>query len=744
MEPQPDRQRLYALTERDVRRLLDEYTRDKAEGYYHQGHIVDPSIEGATLHAHVRDAPGRLQVVEITLHNQSLQARCTCSHQQSTVCEHAGAVLLGWVRQPESFRGFDPTRGLPASDLSALGPKMIDEYVEVLGQQTIIELRELGQQRGIEVKGTRKDPIVEQLAAALADPQVIQDELRSLEPSLLELLTYVHLVLEPGYGFSGENLVRLLSERAPDLARHTLHRQVVELADRGLLLRFKRDQIAYYLLPYGVRTALPPHPGLAPLYPEDEQETLKIRSRQATSIVHSMYLVWNYIGEHTPHSEAVRSRLPAEGEWPHFADWDHIPEEVEEVVQRRRTPYNMYNASITVPTPRYHLRTINRQMMRATPAFDTGQAGDEEIEFCYALLDTLGAIHAGRGQPIVQRREAFQHLLSLAPTVQMYVILYTWLNTTAWSEMDMLRRQDTDIRVRRNLTHVSFKPQDLYREWRSSRQMVLRFLSTVEEGQWISVQGFMRAIWQITPDLLHPHAEPSVWWLESYRTRKQFGATFEDWQDSAGRFVLTVLQGPLYWLGAVQLGYHDDRLVAFRVTPVGSFALHRRSVIVEQEQKAIPAGAVQLSDNLSVTVVPGQVPAQLHELLHLIGQIETTTPDEFVYRITADGVLRALGEGQTIDRVLGALTRWLGKAPPPSWKNKMVAWSENYGKLHIYDDITLIELADDYALHELLSNTSLRDYLVYEFSPRLVAVHPEAVDDLVQEMEKRGYTPAVE
>jgi len=94
--------------------------------------------------------------------------------------------------------------------------------------------------------------------------------------------------------------------------------------------------------------------------------------------------------------------------------------------------------------------------------------------------------------------------------------------------------------------------------------------------------------------------------------------------------------------------------------------------------------------------------------------------------------------------VLGALARWLGKAPPPSWKNKMIAWSENYGKLHIYDDITLIELADDYALHELLSNTSLRDYLVYEFSPRLVAVHPEAVDDLVQEMEKRGYTPAVE
>jgi hypothetical protein len=47
-------------------------------------------------------------------------------------------------------------------------------------------------------------------------------------------------------------------------------------------------------------------------------------------------------------------------------------------------------------------------------------------------------------------------------------------------------------------------------------------------------------------------------------------------------------------------------------------------------------------------------------------------------------------------------------------------------------------------LQELKSNTSLRDHVLYEFSPRLVAIHPDAVDALVQEMEKRGYMPHVE
>jgi hypothetical protein len=744
MAVQVDRQRLYALTEREVRRLLDEYVLDDAEMYLEGGQIIDPSVEGTTLHARVRESPSRAHTVTIALQDQALYSRCTCAHQQDAVCPHAAAVLLAWVRQSESFRGFDPTRGLPASDLTELGPKMIDEYVSVLSQQTINELRELAQERGIEVKGTRKDPIVEQVATALADRQGIEAQLQALAPQLLELLTYVHLVLEPGYGFSGENLVRLLSERSPHMARPTLHQQVIGLAEQGLLLRFRRDQIAYYLLPHAVRTALPPRPDLIPGYPADKEETLQVHSRSATSIIHSLYLTWSHIDEHSPHSEPVRGRLSAEGEWPQFADWDHIPEEVEEIVQRRRTPYNLYNASVTVPTPRYHLRTINRQILRARPAFDDGQRGDEEIEFCYAVLDALGAIRAARGQPIVRREEAFQHLLSLAPTVQMYVVLYTWLNTTTWSEMDMLRRQDEEIRVRRNLSDTSFKPQNLYHEWRSARYMVLRFLSTIEEGAWISVQGFLRTIWTIAPDLLHPHFEPATWWLESTRTRKQFGTTFEDWQESSGCFVLNVLEGPLYWLGAVQLGYRDGRPVAFRLTPVGSFALHRRSVIVEQEQKAIPAGAVQLVEDLTVTLVPNQVPTQLHELLHLVGQLETTTPSEFVYRITADGVLRALGQGQTIEHLLGALTRWLGKPPPPSWQRKMVAWSENYGKLHIYEDISLIELADDYALQELLSNTSLRDHLIYEFSPRLIAVQPDSIDDLVNEMEKRGYTPAME
>ena len=48
------------------------------------------------------------------------------------------------------------------------------------------------------------------------------------------------------------------------------------------------------------------------------------------------------------------------------------------------------------------------------------------------------------------------------------------------------------------------------------------------------------------------------------------------------------------------------------------------------------------------------------------------------------------------------------------------------------------------ALQELLISTSLADSLVYQFSSRLVAIWADHVDALVEEMEKRGYTPRIQ
>jgi hypothetical protein len=739
MSLESDRQRLYALTRDEILFQLEDAAQIEAEQYLQGGYVSELSIEGASLYGVVTESAPEFHAVEVSVEDGDIYIGCTCGHHGPGICAHVGAVLLAWVQEPDTFEGYTRPQTSTAPNPLQWGPDLVDEYRQMLEHQTIKELRELAHRRNIEIGGTRKEPIIEELAVQLSDPESTRAQISALDDLPQQLLTYLNLILSPGYGFTSENIANALYRRHANLARRTIHEQLMDLSQQGLLLTFKRDNMVYYLLPQTVRVSIPPRPGFVPFYPEPKIDDIQVRERPATATIQALYAVWDYITQHSPRLTATRTRQSIEDNWPQFTGWDHLPEEVDEITQRKKTPYNMYNASLTVPAPPYHLRSADRHVLRAKAGHT-----DEESEFYYALLENMDVVDAEPGQPISHRQEVFERILSLPTTLQMYLVMYTWMNATTWSEMDVLRRTADDIRLRRNLMYTSFKPQDLYREWSTGRQTVLRFLSTIEEDRWISLDGFLKAIFDIKPDLVRTLSDPAVWWLESRKTKKQFGTTFEDWQESSGRFVLTILEGPLYWLGAVSLGYDDGQLVAFKVTPVGSFALQRRSSIVEAEPRAMAHGTVQLKDDLTVTLVPGQAPAQLHDLLHMIGQLEETTPERFVYQITAEGVLLALEQGLTIESLLDRLSQWCGTTVPSSWQERMAAWSENYGKLHVYDAIALIEMADDYALQELLSNTSLRSHLIHQFSPRLVAVCPDAIGDLIQEMEKRGYTPHVE
>ena len=732
-----DLQIIYSLAPQFFSPQLDERTLAEAQRLYENGRVTDAMIEGAELFALVGKGSGTPHAAEIEVEDGEIYIGCTCNSGDAWICEHVAAMLLAWVDIPEAFVGYDPTLAPAQDSFQDTGNTNINEYLETLETQSINELRELARKRGIAVKGTRKEPIVKELAEALADVQATRIYIAQQSKTIQDLLIYLNLTLSPGYGFTPEGIIQALQQRQSNLSRKTFYDQITSLVGQGLLVTFRSGGRPYYMLPQAVRAALPSRPGLVPQYTESQD--LEIRTRPASAAIQACYALWTYLGENSVRRADTPTRLAVEDSWPQLQGWDHISKEVDDLVQHRRTPYNLYNASVTVPPPPYHLRSGDRSALRR----ETGQS-DPESEFYYSLLKDLSILRGEPGEPVVQVEQTFHELLSLQPTLQIYALIEAWMNTLEWNEMDLLRQSTDVLSVRRSLNHSSFKPHDLYREWRAGRWAVMRFLSTMDEGDWVSLDGLLKVIHEILPTLVHMQYDRAVWWLESAKTKKQFGTTLEDWLDSSGRFVTAVIEGPLYWLGIVTLGYKNDRLVALQLTPVGAYALEKRDSPFDSGPQPPPEGAVELNADMTVEVIPGLAPAQLHALLHLLGDLESTSPQQFVYRITAEGVLSALEQGQTIDRILASLQHWCNRPLPSMWKDKMHAWSQNYGKLHIYDDISLIELADDYALQEILSSTSLREHLIHQFSSRLVAIRADAIDVLIQEMEKRGYTPYVE
>jgi hypothetical protein len=225
---------------------------------------------------------------------------------------------------------------------------------------------------------------------------------------------------------------------------------------------------------------------------------------------------------------------------------------------------------------------------------------------------------------------------------------------------------------------------------------------------------------------------------------------------------------PLTSLGIVRLGYADERPSTFytrppaalQLTETGAFALGRQSALPPALTHESSPGESQwsISDDLTVSLKPDRAPAALHDLLYSVGRLLRATPDRFTYRLTAEGVSAwiesrfdagAVADGTGVEALIAQLAEHTAgdsqtTGVSPQWQQTLRAWNASRGQLHLYEDLTLIEFADDYALQELLVSTTLADYLVHQFSPRLVAIDSGAADVLLAEMQARGYTPRIE
>jgi hypothetical protein len=131
-------------------------------------------------------------------------------------------------------------------------------------------------------------------------------------------------------------------------------------------------------------------------------------------------------------------------------------------------------------------------------------------------------------------------------------------------------------------------------------------------------------------------------------------------------------------------------------------------------------------------------------LLNVIADLSTTSAHQFQYHITAATAQRAFEQGWTGPAVLNELERHSDGPVLEPLRSHILNWAEGYGQVHLYDEVTLVEFADDFALQELLASTSLAQHLVYQFSPRIVAIKTEAVDTFREELVRLGHTPRIE
>ncbi len=444
----------------------------------------------------------------------------------------------------------------------------------------------------------------------------------------------------------------------------------------------------------------------------------------------------------------VRAALPQHKNAPRIPwlrDWEHDAEEAERVLRSRPNwvpePTTGIGVPVLSPFTPGSLSALENQ---------TGLSGPH-IEFLFAIACALQLIESPPPNAAIPT-----HLQARTSGVEEWLVLTNehrlrraW---KAWSEeimvplearsaMASLRASDT-FKILRAIGARDFSPAIFAAEWCALRRYVLRVLKGLPGQRWIGWNELSRRLFEFYPDAAWTFATKADWWFALNSSGARISTTrSEEWHHSIGRIVEHILKDSLAWFGVVDVRLDDTIIDTFRVTELGAALLGTRVDVLPDyaapaERKVEP---IEWVDKTMLRVPPAPNRA---EFIGVIRQVAERGNQPFTYTFTPTSIEHALSQGLTMDDVTAHFKR-MKVAVPKSVAEQFKTVSRRYGRVRVYQSLTVLELSDDFAAKELAASTSFAKHVIFQISPRAFVLPDSAVDALIEELQTKGYTPRV-
>lgn len=742
------------------------------QAYKYQHRIQNAVRSGQSLTAEVMGS--RRYDVEVEATPANLVGRCTCAYDWSGYCKHVAAVLLKWVESPGFFTvkevqsGQTPEAALPVFSVErpqTQKPKVLPAWLsestderrqrdlrklgQALEQLKVQDLRDLAKKRGWTIKGTSKADLSRQIGAYIIHPDEIEKTWRSLDGEHRQVFRALAL-LGAEEGLQVADIERVAGVWGKLKSYKKLTTYTGHLSEAGLAL--PASTMGLYTLeadvvPRAVARELPAllaeviasHPNRLP-----DPEADELRLADPSALVRQANQVAVLLEQSSPPLRPPMPHPRLEKFYPALAEWDYDPAEILALSQRSNLQPYAQDINLTVPSPAWSLP--DETVGRLAPI-----AGDEaRLEFIFALLTAAGLIQPG--SPVTVWPEVKGQYLRQTEAAQQALLARLYFQMLNWTELWDLLRTTPALKLRRAWNSPYFKPANLAANLTRFRQLILRVLSYLPDGEWVALndlQPLLRAVWpRFDGHVAQPYysyGTKSAWFL-TYQGRDLKPGNEQDWQAAQGAFVRWLISGPLHWLGLADLSLKKGILVAARFHGLADLYWDRVETPTLSQPDVVPAlstppaEAVKM-DEASIIVDPAAISAQAHNLLDQIARLDEAVPGRFVYRLDAQAAHQSFEKGVALTDILYNWEQLLAIPLPPALRRQLESWWQAYGQVRIYEDVTLIEFGDDYALTEMKAVTSLGQHLIAELSPRLVLIPKTAVEPLTAELEKAGYTP---
>ncbi len=265
-----------------------------------------------------------------------------------------------------------------------------------------------------------------------------------------------------------------------------------------------------------------------------------------------------------------------------------------------------------------------------------------------------------------------------------------------------------------------------------SREYILEMISGLPVGEWIDIGVFIDLIKESSAEFLRPDGNFESWLIRSADTGEYLNG-FIHWTEVEGAYIRHLLQGPLYWLGIIDLGFSSHARVpgTFRVTGAGHMLLLGSTPTGRDENGRIKfkAGSQILCSVL--------VPRWVRYLLARMAEWQEFNTDGYTYQFTPQSL--AIARKQTL-RVthLETLLRKYGSVPPtPSLIRALQRW-EDHGSEVSLENMQVLRVTSPEILQEIMRSKAAR-YLAEPLGPTAVVMKPGTMEKVTRLLIESGY-----
>lgn len=225
------------------------------------------------------------------------------------------------------------------------------------------------------------------------------------------------------------------------------------------------------------------------------------------------------------------------------------------------------------------------------------------------------------------------------------------------------------------------------------------------DDQWYRLADIVAVIRQQDPDFQRPDGNYETWYIRDAETR-QYLSGFDNWNWVEGRLLRFLIQGPLFWLGMVELSaVTDPERAAYRLAPRALAWLDDAPPATDEVRVPLvvqPEG---------VLLVPYNANRYERFQAARIADPEPLSPGKpYRYRIVPSSLAEAQGQGISPERMLQFLETAAGRPVPAGVRRGITRWAEKgvEGRLQA---VVVLRVGDPDILETLRANPKTRDYV---------------------------------